>query len=43
MSIKPISFKLSDKTINLISESTRLTPKELKIDILILFLMINKG
>ena len=29
MSVKPVSFRLSDKTIKMVSESTKLTTKEL--------------
>jgi len=28
MSVKPVSFRLSNETVKLISESTKLTPKE---------------
>ena len=30
MSVKPVSFRLSNKTMKLVSESTKLTPKELR-------------
>ena len=30
MSVKPVTFRLSNKTMNLISENTKLTPRELK-------------